>query len=203
MPYGLQLLSNLVCTALAPTLLVKAPLLLVALSPLLRHLLLTSSSVPTVPFVVTGMISMLVVDPFMYLVGRDYGREALDWLYLRMGKGARSLKKIERWFQKAGPWVVFALPTNSFVCALAGVERMRLRRFIGANLAGTLTTLLTIRYFGEQLKEPIDRLLAFIGTYRVHFTIGAIVVVLLMSLGNRDEGEPPPKGEDERPESPG
>jgi membrane protein DedA with SNARE-associated domain len=140
--------------AVAPSLVDSRPLLLLALNATTRHLLLTSTSVSVVPWVVVGLGRRLVEDPFLYLLGRWYGDDAVAWLDRHLG-GGRLLRLAERRFRTFG-WPLVALFPGGAVCVLAGASGMGVVPFLALNIGGSLVTLLLLRRFGEAVADPVD-----------------------------------------------
>ena len=70
---------------LTPKLLKDHPLALMALSPRYRNFLLVWNRVDFAPFLVVGVLRLLVSDPVYYLLGRFYGDGAIRWFENAMG----------------------------------------------------------------------------------------------------------------------
>ncbi len=87
---------------------------------------------------------LMAADPFLYWAGRRYGRRIVDFLAENDPRWRRRMARSERWFQRFGPWAIAFgyyipfVPAALFYLA-AGESRMRIRTFILADLAGTLT----------------------------------------------------------------
>jgi membrane protein DedA with SNARE-associated domain len=175
-PVVVFLTAGLVGTAFAPALLGRAPLLLVAMSPLFRHLALASPSIDTVPFVVVAMARLFVTDPFMYAIGRQYGDEAIDWVEARSGRAGRIVRTVKRAFGRAALLMLFISP-GPLVCMLAGAAKMPVTRFVAVNLAGTLAAVLLIRSFGVAFADGLETVRAFIEANLVALTVGSVMLV--------------------------
>lgn len=161
--------SAVVGNALAPSLLVRHPLLLLALNATTRHLVLTSTSIDLVPYVVVGLGRRLLEDPFLFLLGRWYGDKAIGWVDDKVGGGAY-LRAVQRNFHRIG-WLLVALAPGGVVCVLAGASRMRTAVFLVLNVAGTLATIVLLRRFGDAFAGPIQALLDFSADNLVTLTI--------------------------------
>ena len=148
--------------AFAPTLLNKAPLLLLVCNPRLRNLVLVSPMVEFVPFVAVAVGRLVISDPLFYWFGRRYGDGAIRWMERRFGAGASPVLWLEKAFRKAA-WPVVALIPNNMICLLAGATRMSWPAFAIVNLAGTFVRILGVRWIGvgvlrtDPLVQRVDR----------------------------------------------
>jgi len=155
--------------ATAPALLDSHPAVLLALNATTRHLLLTSTSVDVVPWVLIGLGRRLLEDPFLYFLGRWQGDEALDWIDRKVG-GGRWLQLVRRRFRLLG-YPLVALAPGGVVCLLAGASGMGPAAFLTLNVMGTLATLLALRTLGEQAAQPIEAVVAFAGRNALPLTV--------------------------------
>lgn len=87
---------------------------------------------------------LMVADPFLYWAGRRYGRRIVDFLAENDPRWRRRMARSEKWFRRFGAWAIAFGYYIPFVPAalfyvMAGESRMRIRTFVIADLAGTLT----------------------------------------------------------------
>ncbi len=169
--------AGIVGTAFAPVLLAHAPLVLIAMSPVLRHLVLASSSIDALPFVAVAMARLFAADPFLYLIGREYGPQAVDWVKSQSPTAGRMMRFAERAFARAGVMMLFVSP-GPLVCLLAGVERMPPTTFVTVNLLGTAAAVLLIRSFGIAFAARLALVNQFIAANIVGLTVISIALVL-------------------------
>lgn len=180
--------SATVANALAPTLLVDHPLLLLGLNPIFRYMVATGALLDPVPFFTVGLLAKLATDPIMYLLGYRYGDAAVRWIEKRAG-GGDYVRTLERWFTKARYPVVFIAP-NRLVCVLAGSTRMPFPAFAAVNVVGTVAGLSVAWGLSDVLSGPIDAFIRFTDRYQWWLTAGTILaVVLSVSLQQRSKGE--------------
>jgi membrane-associated protein len=82
-------------------------------------------------------VAAVAGDAVGYWTGRRFGR---PWLLRRAGRAARHVTTAERFYQRYGWWAVvvarFIPWVRTFTPVVAGVARMRYRRFGSANLVG-------------------------------------------------------------------
>lgn len=184
-PFVVQTVGHLVGTAFSPALLSEAPLALVALSPLPRHLVLAAGQLDPVPYAAVGAVSMFLADPFLYVLGRERGRAALELVTRRAPRAAHLLRWFERLFRRIGPLLVFLSP-GPLVCVLAGMERMRPWLFLVANVAGTFFTLLGLRQVGDVAAGPIGWIREAVELNVTRLTVAtALAVFLWVALDRR------------------
>lgn len=167
-----------VATALSPTLLAEHPLVLVALEPRNRNLILTASRVDAVPFVVFATLRRVVSDPLYFALGHLYGQGAVRWIERRSGSGGRLVSLVERVFARTAPLMVFLFP-GILVCVLAGAVRMRTRMFLLLNVSGTVAVVLALRLFSQRLEGPVGAIQDFNDANVGWLT--ALTVVLVVS----------------------
>jgi membrane protein DedA with SNARE-associated domain len=171
--------------ALSPTLLVDAPLLLVALVPRNRFLVLAAPQLDFWPFFLVGMVRLALTDPLFYLFGRRYGEAAIAWTEKRAGAPG-SVRRIEHWFRRAAYPIVVVAP-NNIVCVLAGATGMSVVGFLLANLGGTAVRMVLIWWVGDVFSEPLLDVIDFVGRYRWIFT-GVTVVIVVWSVVRARQG---------------
>jgi membrane protein DedA with SNARE-associated domain len=178
-PMVIVAIASYIGDALSPTLLVEAPLLLVALVPRNRVLVLAAPQLAFVPFFVVGMVRLALTDPLYYLFGRWYGDRAIAWAEHHSG-APRTVRAIERWFRRLAYPVVLVAP-NSLVCVLAGATGMSVPGFLIANLGGTALRMVLIWFLGDIFSEPLLDVVGFIADYRWWFT-GITIVLVAFSI---------------------
>ena len=167
--FGTAALGN----ALAPILLADHPALLLALNATTRHLVLTSTTVDVVPWLLIGLSRRLLEDPFLYVLGRRHGDEALAWIDRRVG-GGRWVDLVRRRFRLLGLPLVALVP-GGVVCLLAGASGMGPVTFLVLNVGGTLATLALLRAFGAEAADPIDDLVGLVARNPVPLTVASVV----------------------------
>jgi membrane protein DedA with SNARE-associated domain len=174
--------------AAAPALVEDRPLLLLALNATTRHLVLTSTSVAVVPWVLIGLGRRLVEDPFLYLLGRWHGDDALAWIERKAG-GGRWLQLVRRRFRLLG-YPLVAIAPGGVVCLLAGASGMHPIPFVLLDLVGTLVVLAALRSFGAQATEPIDATVALIGELALPLTAVTAAATALWAWRRRKAAPP-------------
>lgn len=182
-PLGLIAGTAVVGNALAPTLVVHHPLVLLVLNATTRHLVLTSNSVDFVPYLLAGLGRRLLEDPFLFLLGRWYGEDAIAWVDAKVG-GGRPLRFVQRNFHWVG-WLLVTLVPGGVVCVLAGASRMRTAVFLLLNVAGTVATILALRRFGDVFAGPLDTVLEVLAENVIVLTAVSIVLTALYVLRRR------------------
>ena len=175
--------SAVLGNALAPTLLVSHPLLLLALNATTRHLVLTSTSVDAVPYLVVGLGRRLLEDPLLFLLGRWYGDDAVNWVDEKVG-GGRYLRAVQRNFHWVG-WLLVAMFPGGVVCVLAGASRMPTVVFLVLNVVGTVVTIVLLRRFGDAFAQPIEAVVDFVGANVVVLTAASVALSAVYVLRRR------------------
>lgn len=184
---GLVVLSS-VGDALAPGLVDKHPLQLLAMNARNRNAILVTNQLDAVSFYVVGTLRLLISDPLFFLIGYWYGDTAIEWMERRTKSYGALMRQMEGWFGKAAYPLVFVAP-NNVICLFAGAAGMSLAGFFVANVAGTVVRLYLIRRLGERFEAPIDDLLGFIGDYRVPLLIASTVIFGLVMVRELKQGK--------------
>jgi membrane protein DedA with SNARE-associated domain len=192
--------------ALAPTLAVDAPLLLVALKSKGRYILLASRTVPVIPLVAVAVIRELATAPVVYRLGQLHGTSMLGWFDRRMPRMGRMMRAIERLFGRRRHLAVFLMP-GGLTAMLAGSVGMSQAVLYPLAIAGQTLRVVLLLGLGELISAPLDALLGAMARYQWQFTaatLGLTVVHLLRSrrrmrqsgppLGDGPEGEEPAGG---------
>lgn len=176
-----------VANALAPTLLVDHPLVLLALAPIFRYMVATAPSIDPLPYFTVTLVAKFATDPIMYVLGYRYGDAAVRWIEQRAG-GGEYVRTLERWFTKAR-WPVVFLAPNRLVCILAGATHMPFRLFAAVNVAGTVFIIVIARSLSDALSGPIGAFVRFTDRYQWWLTAVTVTAVMLSVTLQRKRGE--------------
>ncbi len=180
-PIGLLIIGAQVGQAFVAKLAVEHPLLLIALDPRNRHMILASGRLDPLSFYLVGTGRLLLSDPLFYLLGYWYGDTAINWMHRRGGSIGQALKQAEWAFSKAMYPMLFVLP-NNYICLFAGAQRMSPATFLTINATGTIARLVLIRWVGDLFEEPLKDLLGFFKEYQLQLTIAGVAAIVLQLL---------------------
>ncbi len=153
------------------------PLLLIALSPIGRHLILVAPVVNPWAFVAVGVGRRTSFYLPCFFLGRALGPAALKWLDSQSPGLARFVRWLERLFVRAPHVVVFLLPGPA-MSTIAGDSGMRSGVFVPILVAGLVARLLIVLWIGDWLRGPIEAVLAWIKEYWVPGTVVMVVGTL-------------------------
>jgi membrane protein DedA with SNARE-associated domain len=171
-------IAGTVGNALAPALVKKHPLLLIALDGRNRWLILTAVHVSPVPFVVVGLIRRLASDPLFFILGLLYGDRAVRWVEKRFAPDTGLVPWMEKNFNRLAPVLVFLFP-GALVCTLAGALGMNPLLFAVLNVAGTIAILVVLYQFGDVLHGPITAITDFIDAHWKVFLAVSVLATLV------------------------
>ena len=174
--------------AIHPTLVNSHPLLLVAMEPRNRYLLLVADKVSFVPFLVVATVRRLVSDPLFYLLGYLYGDRGVRWIERKMGEAGTLVQTMESGFAKAAPVMVLLFP-GAIVCVLAGATGMSPLLFLVLNVAGTVTVVSLIYRFAGFLDVPLGAVNRFYGNNGKTLTVISVVLTLYWLWDQRRRGK--------------
>ncbi|HEX2677316.1 MAG TPA: hypothetical protein VHM19_11765 [Polyangiales bacterium] len=170
--------ASIVGAALSPYLLVKSPLLLVAVSAAAHHVVLAAASVDPLPLIAVATVRRTLTGASAFGLGYLYGPRALSWLAERYPRLAGALSWISRMLTRFGLVVLVVAPVPT-VALLAGASRRRLPLVIAALLVGHTLWTSVVYYLGESVASWTDTLTAFL---RQHLLTSTLVCVALIAL---------------------
>jgi hypothetical protein len=210
-------IANLIGFAFGPALLTHAPLVLIALSPVGRHLVLAATVTPMVPFVIVGAARRMVVTGLGFALGRAYGGNGVVWVKARYPRLEPALRLLEWLFARAAPLILLLSP-GPLVCALAGATGMRAWVALPIATAGQIGWMLITYKLGEALAAWLAPITAFVEAYMLPMTLACIALALAYQWlrrrrqinavhamaaavreGSRAEAAPLPSSEQQRP----
>jgi membrane-associated protein len=194
--YGLAMLP------VAPSLLGPHPVLLSAIygsssSMIAAGAAARGGNASLVLVCVAPIAILLIRDPFLYWAGRRYGRKIVDYLAENDPRWRRRMARSERWFQRWGAWAIAFgyyipfVPATLFYLA-AGESRMRIRTFVLADLAGTLTWIGIHVGTGYAIGKPATDLANTISRYGLWAALAIIVLAVGWSVYGNLRPQPAP-----------
>ena len=154
------------------------PLLLVALSPLGRHILLAAPVTDPAALLVVALMRRMLFYLATFHLGRALGPSGIRWIEARAAYFGRFVRWVERLFARASHLVVL-VGTGPTVSALAGISGMRVSVFLALGSASLLARLLVVLGFAELLREPIEQLLALIDDYWIPGTVVLVIGIAI------------------------
>jgi membrane protein DedA with SNARE-associated domain len=154
------------------------PLLLVAMSPLGRHLLLAAPSVDPVAFVVVVVTRRMLFYLASFHLGRALGPAGIVWIEARAIGFGRFVRWLEQIFRRASHPIVFFLsgPTLS---ALAGASGMRPRVFVALATPGLVLRAVVVLGIAASIRPILETVLAWIDDHWISGTLAMFVIVAL------------------------
>ncbi len=170
--------ASMVGAAFSLYLVTHYPLLLIAMSPLGRHLLLAAPNVDPLALLAVGTLRRLAFYLACFHLGRALGPLGIPWIEARAAHFARFVRWLERIFARAGKTVVL-LVSGPTVSALAGISGMRTRVFVPLAITSLVARMLAVLFFADVLRSYLEIALAWIEAYWVP---GTVVMVTLVGL---------------------
>lgn len=174
--FALVMASRGVGLALFPILLVEAPVVLVLLSPILAHLVLTGTLLAPWLYFTAALGASIVQSVVAYHFGQVLGARAQLWLEGRGAATHAATERISRWMEWSAPVVLIAM-AGPPVCAIAGAARVRPRVFYPAMLVAQLAWVGACFVFGVAVTEQLARVRVFIAAHLIELSILALAWV--------------------------
>ncbi len=176
--------TSLIGTALSPYLLVKSPLLLVALSPAAHHVALAAATVDPAPLIAVATLRRVLTGLSAYGLGYLYGDAALQWIEQRHPRLARLVRFVERLFARFGVALLVVAPAPT-VAVLAGAARSRLSLFVVALTLGHALWNTVTQFLGDTFARTTDLLTDFLGEHLLESTLACVTIVVLQQALTR------------------
>ncbi len=168
------------------------PLLLVAMSPLGRHLLLAAPTVDPFAFVVVVVARRMLFYLASFHLGRALGPAGIVWIESRAVGFGRYVRWLEQLFRRASHPIVFFLsgPTLS---ALAGASGMRPVVFAALAAPGLVLRAVVVLGVAASIRPTLEAVLAWIDE---HWIPGTVAMLALVAIYRWKRRTPSPAMED-------
>jgi membrane protein DedA with SNARE-associated domain len=174
--------------AFSPTLLVREPVWLIALSSRVRWLVLVSPRLDPLTFFAVPLVRLTAVAAVYYLFGQRYGDRAVSWLESKMGGASKPILWIERQFHRTRYAVIFFLPAGPFVSLLAGADKMPANAYYATTFAGLVARLVLIRLVAEAFSGVILDVTDWIADNQIWLTGISFLTVAGFALWSQRSG---------------
>jgi hypothetical protein len=181
---GVLTAASLLGTALSPYLLVKSPLLLVAVSPAAHHVVLAAATVDPMTLVAVATVRRALTCVGAYGIGFLYGRAALGWLDQRYPRFARFVAWVERLFARWGVWLLILAPAPT-VAGVAGAARSHHVAVLVAGTLGLAAWQAVTVHVGDAVAVWTDLLTSFVGEHLLESTLICVALVALQQMLSR------------------
>lgn len=182
--------ASVLGTAVSPLLLVKAPLLLVALSPDGRHVALVAGRVDPLLLIAVTVLRRALYSVGVFGLGAAYGDLAVGWIEARARRLGAALRALERVFERVGVVLLLALPFLSF-CVLAGAARTRFIVFLPALLVGHFLWVFTTVWLGTRFAAEAQAVVDFFSERLFESTLICVALVVAYRFFTRKRAAPP------------
>ena len=183
--------ASVLGSATSPLLLVKAPLLLVALAPDGRHVALVAGR--TDPWLLVGLavVRRALFSVAVFGLGAAYGEHAVNWIEARARGLGKALRALERLFERVGAVLLIVAPFLS-LCVLAGAARTRLLAFLPALLLGHCLWAATTVWLGQRIAAQTQLVTEFFAERLLESTLVCVALVVAHQLATRRRRQAPP-----------
>ena len=188
---GFLTVASVVGSATSPLLLVKAPLLLVALAPDGRHVALVAGTADPLLLIGLAVARRALFSVGVFGLGAAYGERAVDWIEARARGLGKALRALERLFERVGASLLIAAPFLS-LCVLAGAARTRLLAFLPALVLGHCLWAGATVWFGTRIAAQSRVVMEFFAERLVESTLVCIALVVAHQLVSRRKRRAPP-----------
>ncbi len=186
---GLVVLSNIANGVWAKWV-TTHPARLLALSSRVRYLLFARvEGIDVIPYVVIGFTRIAVAAFVCYGIGYVYEGRALLWFRRFLGMTPEGIEGLQKGFEKASWALIPFFVGSNIVCALAGLNRIRLRVFAPLLAIGIAGRLALYWFLAESFRKPLESFINFTQDHQGKFIIGSIALVVLANVRNFRRGQ--------------
>lgn len=152
--FGAIIMSRFAGFFLSPLLLIQAPVLLLALSPMVLHLGLVSSFIPEYQYYAVGVTVALLHSFSGYFLGRDLGAAAFTWCLENYPAQRRKLNLLSRWVERSSVVSLLLFP-GPFLSVLVGSFRMGRRKFFALTLGAQVLWTVMCKFVGTSIYDIV------------------------------------------------
>lgn len=195
---GVLSTGSLVGVAFSLYLVGHYPLLLIALSPLGRHLVLVTPNVDPIALIAVVVVRRMLFYLACFQLGRALGPAGIPWIEARAARFGQFVRWLEGLFARAPRLVVLAF-TGPTVSALAGMSGMRTGTYLPLALASLVVRVGIVVGFAEWMRDYLEIALTWIDEYWLPGTVMMVLGVAIYrwrrpavsGLGDSLDGLPP------------
>lgn len=175
--------------AIGPAMIGTYPVSLLILNASNTHCILTSTSIPFVPWLFIGAMRRFCEDPMYFWAGWNYREACMTMLRNWSPDMAEGFDKAENMF-KNNLYAAVAINPGATVCSLAGASRMPPLYFFSLNVGSTVAQLIIMRYVCMKFPDRIDDVLGYIKQYMLlllAIMVGITVIPAIMSYFKKED----------------
>lgn len=169
---------NTLGAAFSPYLLLHSPLLLVALSPEVRHVVLVAGRVDLGLLIALATARRVLSMMATYGLGAVYGPVAVRWLERRYPRVGALIRWLERALARVGAPLLVLLPGYT-VSALAGAARLPWRKVLAGSLVGQIWQMGMYALVGEAIMGWTEPILGWLKAHLWESTAVCVGAVLI------------------------
>ncbi len=162
--------------AVSPYMVNNHPLLLIALAPVSRHVVLVVPVVGVAAMIMVAGLRHMAFTTFAFILGRTIGEPGIVWLEARAEKTGRFVRWLQGFFNRWGYFAVFVFPLGA-MAAIAGMARMNPKGFFSVAIAGVVVRLGLLALVASSLREPILWFLELVRRWQGPATLGCVALV--------------------------
>lgn len=163
-----------------PALLKFSPLLLIILSPFLHHLVLASTQVSPLPFLVVGIGVSLFQCTVGYEFGRRFGDMSFEWCKKYDLISTSKINLVLKWLRISAPMVLFLFP-GPLIAMVTGVSQLSPKIFFFLMIPSQILWISACLILGSLLEDYIVLIKAFLVEHWVVLTLVFITLKVLHS----------------------
>lgn len=178
--------TGIIGSALAPTLVVDHPLLMVALNANNRYLILVTNSLGPFEYYAVALFRRVVPTLAFFLLGRWYGHRAVKWMVGREPTSTDVVSVVQRLFDRFG-WVIVAIAPMTLVTLVAGAAQLKPRFLVPLVTVSVLVRLMVIRWLGSEFSGTLESVVDWIDRMRGPLLVVTIGIVLVTAWAQRKQ----------------
>ncbi len=178
-----------------PTLIKRSPVLLLALSSRMRHLLFAvPAGINPFGYAIVGFVRLSIAAWVCYGLGYFYGDRGVLWLEKQVqGDTPATFRWLQRAADRAGAPLTFFMPGSNIVCVLVGQRKMARQKFAVWLSAGIVFRLIWLWVAAKLFDSQLKSILKFIERYQWWLVAAFFIITVLQSTVKAARQGPPPK----------
>lgn len=180
--FVLMMAGRIAGAAISPLLLAHAPLALLAISPVIAHLVIVAALSEAVAYYAIAIPVGVAHCSLGFFLGRMQGPLVVEFL---VRKGIATEDKLQRLLaplRVSAPLLVFVVP-GPIVCALAGASAVARRTFLPALVGSQTLWIVLCRLSGQALLGRISALREGIVRHAIPLTVVTLLIVIIVRFG--------------------
>lgn len=179
--FVLMMVGRIAGAAISPLLLAHAPLALLAISPVIAHMVVVAALSDALPYYLVTVPVTIFHCGLGFFLGRLQGPRVVDFLVRKNIASEAKIQRLLTPLRVSAPLLVFVVP-GPLVCALAGASSVLRRTFLPALVGSQVLWAVLCRLSGQALLGGIAEMRQWFVRHALPLTAVTVAIVVLIRL---------------------